>query len=112
MVSKRKMWLYLLARHHHSGGGKARAFGLFGFTRSRWWVLANRLKLHARSHHVTDVDRLPEATKYVIKGILRAADGRQPYVVSVWKIPDWEDRPRLISAYIKDPPSELKHERT
>lgn len=112
VISKRKMWRYLLNREHPSGRDKARAFALFGFTRARWRLLANRVKLHARSHPVTDEIRQPLAMKYVVKGILMAADGRRPFVVAVWKIPSWEDRPRLVSAYVTHPPREHDDEGT
>lgn len=108
-VTQRKLERYLLDLNHPKGGGKARGWALFGFTMANWQVLAERLKLHARTYDVASIEHKPNGRSCGVDGILYAANGRRPWVRSVWLVDDLSGIPRLVSAHLIPPPKEHGH---
>ncbi|KQO70667.1 hypothetical protein ASG51_14165 [Methylobacterium sp. Leaf465] len=78
---------YLLDLSHPRGGSKARFFLAFGFSRDRPMELADAL-----ADHVLRTEGRPQnltengPTKLVFEGRLRAPNGREPWVRSVWQV--------------------------
>ncbi|KQP93853.1 hypothetical protein ASF60_14270 [Methylobacterium sp. Leaf113] len=78
---------YLLDLSHPRGGSKARFFLTFGFSRDRPMELADAL-----ADHVLRTEGRPQnltengPTKLVFEGRLRAPNGREPWVRSVWQV--------------------------
>jgi len=54
---------------------------------------------HANEHEVAREENSPFGKRYVIEGIMRAADGRTPMLRSVWFIESGADKPRFVTAY-------------
>lgn len=98
-VDRAKVVDYLLSPDHEKGGPKA-GFSLgFGFTRERWEVFAEALRIHGASHEVVRIVPTQHGMRYVLDGILAVPDGRNPVVRTVWQVDSGDDVPRLISAY-------------
>ncbi|MCK2055631.1 hypothetical protein J7U37_16130 [Methylobacterium sp. 37f] len=78
---------YLLDLSHPRGGSKARFFLTFGFSLDRPMELADAL-----ADHVLRTEGRPQnltengPTKLVFEGRLRAPNGREPWVRSVWQV--------------------------
>lgn len=99
VVPEAKITQYLLSLTSKDGQGKAIFFMRFGFTVEAWQQLAEALLKHAENYDVAKTDVNPFGIYDVIEGELEAADGRTPYIRSVWFIPKDDDRPRLATAY-------------
>ena len=98
-VSRDKLIDYLLSSEHPDGRTKARFFAAFGFSADEWQQFALALATHAQEHVVARVESSPFGVRYVIDGILRAPDGREPMVRTVWFIESDETIPRWVTAY-------------
>ena len=90
---------YLLDLEHPVGRGKARLFRSLGFTRERWWLLADALLQHASQHPVHATRRNPFGLKYIVRGTFHGTLGRSVHLESVWIVLDGEDAPRFVTAY-------------
>lgn len=101
-VPQEKLVDYLLSSTHPDGQVKARFFTAYGFASENWQQFAAALVTHAQEHAVASVERTAFGTRYVIEGILRTPDGRNPMVRVVWFIEDGETNPRLVTAYPRD----------
>jgi hypothetical protein len=80
MVSQARMVDYLLSDTHRDGWHKAACFKRFGFTVAEWERLAQALQEYAAEHEVARVETSPYGQRYVIEGIIRSPDGRNPLV--------------------------------
>lgn len=94
-----KVIKYLLSPSHPAGRAKAAFFCGFGFTTGNWKALAKALREHAATHEVAKAEDTPFGMRYTIEGPLKAPDGRQPLVRSVWFVEEGEEVPRLVTAY-------------
>ena len=98
-IAKEKIVDYLLSFSHADGRAKAEFFSRHGFTIVDWQVLVLALLNHAKDHEVTRIEVSPFGTRYVIEGIIRTPDGRNPMLRTVWFIELGESAPRLVTAY-------------
>ncbi len=99
VVEESKVRGYLLNLDHDDGKNKAEFFIRFGFSPDRWQELAEALCSHAIRNDVTKAVASPYGTRYVVEGPMKAPDGREPGVRSVWIIDEGEELPRLVTAY-------------
>ena len=98
-VAPEKTWAYLLSTEHRHGRGKARFFLRYGFTAEQWVVFAGALRAHAVSNGVISVRETPHGMIYAVDGILETPDGRNPRVLTVWRLAPDSEIPRLVTAY-------------
>jgi len=98
-VPKEKLTEYLLSETHVDGAPKAEFFRHYGFGPDNWAELAQALLNHSAEHDIVAEGSTPFGTRYVIEGRLRAADGRQPNLRSIWFVDTGTDAPRLVTAY-------------
>lgn len=98
-VPEQKIVRYLLSSTHSAGRSKAAFFGKHGFTAARWDVLANALRMHARSNAATAVEQTRYGTRYVVDGPLDAPDGTRLNVRSVWFITHGTTQARFTTAH-------------
>jgi hypothetical protein len=94
-----KITHYLLSLTHPKGRSKAVFFLRFGFTADAWKELDRALREHAAVHEVSEVADTEFGKQYVVEGVIRAPDGRQPPVRVVWHIDHGAVQPRLATAY-------------
>ena len=101
VVSQAKIVDYLLSNTHLDGRHKATFFVRFGFSVEDWRSLANALCAHALENDISKEELSRYGTRYVVDGIITTADGRQPWLRSVWFIDnhDEDQIPRFVSAY-------------
>jgi hypothetical protein len=99
IVPRSKIENYLLNPGHPIGGGKAKFFIHFGFTRENWEVLASALLRHAEENSVVRSTSDADGTTYLVEGPLETPSGRQPRVRAIWLIETGTLAPRFISAY-------------
>lgn len=99
VVERAKVAEYLLNLRHLYGASKARFFIGFGFRVDDWEVFAEALRKHAQRHEISAVSQTRWGPRYEIDGELKAPDGRQPRIRSVWQFDEGEIAPRLITAY-------------
>lgn len=62
-------------------------------------VFADALREHARLHEISVVKQTRWGLRYEIEGELKAPDGREPRIRSVWQVDEGQIAPRLITAY-------------
>ena len=99
VVAESKVIGYLLSDSHRDGRHKAQFFASFGFVTDHWDLLAEALKIHVRSHDVTNGVQNEFGAKFIVDGILETSDGRNPKVRSVWFVEIGETSPRFVTAY-------------
>lgn len=99
VVEEAKIRDYLLNTAHRFGASKARFFAEFGFSLEAWQELAVALKQHGEENEVARVKETGFGPRYEVEGTLAAADGRRPWVRTVWQIDTGQNAPRLITAY-------------
>jgi len=99
VVPRAKVVDYLLSDTHRGGQHKAAFFKRFGFTAADWERLAQALREHAIEHDVTRVETSPYGQRYIIEGIIRSSDARNPLIRVVWFVELNEDTPRFVTAY-------------
>jgi hypothetical protein len=90
---------YLLSSTHPVGKSKAHFFAAFGFDAANVADLERQLITIAQTEELYKVISSPYGEKYVVQGILHAADGRQAIIETVWIIEPNQDRPRFVTAY-------------
>jgi hypothetical protein len=99
IVDREKINQYLLNLRHRCGASKARFFLEFGFQVDEWEVFAEALREHAQRHESNVVSQTRWGPRYEIDGELKAPDGRQPRIRTVWQVDEGQIAPRLITAY-------------
>ena len=99
VVPRAKVVDYLLSDTHRDGQHKAAFFKRFDFTVAEWERLARALREHAAEHDVTRVETSPYGQRYIIEGIIRSPDARNPLIRVVWFAESGEDIPRFVTAY-------------
>jgi hypothetical protein len=98
-VPEAKLVDYLLSDRHVVGRHKAVMFRSLGFTIDNWELLAQLLKQHVLENDVTKVEPSPFGQRFVVEGIIEAADGRTTWLRAVWFLRDSESIPRFVTAY-------------
>lgn len=98
IVAETKITKYLLNLDSEAGNSKAKFFLARGFKLEEWQVLADTLKNHALNNPVDDILEVSDGVKYVIIGTIMTPDGKNPIILSVWKIDAGTEIPRLITA--------------
>jgi hypothetical protein len=99
VVGERKMTHYLLSEVHPRGREKAAFFLRRGFRATEWRVLASALVSHARIADIAAREVTAYGIKYIIEGPLRAPDGSQPTIRTIWSIAQEGDPPQFVTAY-------------
>jgi hypothetical protein len=99
VVPSAKLVDYLLSPTHPVGKAKARFFVALGFDVSNAADLEQQLIALAQIEDISETTDPPYGTKYVIRGILQAVNGRQVQIEMVWIIETGTDQPRFITAY-------------
>jgi len=99
VVDREKIDEYLLNLSHRYGASKARFFLGFGFQMDEWEVFAEALREHAQRHEIRIVRQTRWGPRYEIDGELKAPDGQQPRIRTVWQVDEGQIAPRLITAY-------------
>jgi hypothetical protein len=99
VITREKVVDYLLSDTHRDGRHKAAFFKRFGFTVAEWESAASALRAHAAEHDVTRIEPSPYGQRYVIEGIVRSPDGRDPLIRTIWFIETGEETPRFVTAY-------------
>ena len=99
LVPPEKIKDYLLNVAHEKGRGKAIFLLHFGFSVAKWEELVQSLIRHAHDHEVAKSEVSRFGTRYVLEGGLQTPSGRTPQVRVVWFVPEFGDRPRLVTVY-------------
>jgi hypothetical protein len=99
VITREKVVDYLLSDAHRDGRHKAAFFKRFGFVVREWEKAALALREHAAEHDVTRVEPSPYGQRYVIEGIVRSPDGRDPFIRTIWFIETGDETPRFVTAY-------------
>lgn len=99
VIPRAKVVDYLLSDTHRDGQHKAGFFKRFGFAVAEWERLAQALREHAAAYDVTRVEPSPYGQRYIIEGIIRSPDMRNPLIRTVWFGETGEDTPRFVTAY-------------
>jgi len=99
VVPRAKVVDYLLSDTHRDGQHKAAFFKRFGFVTVEWERLAQALREHAAEHDVTRVETSSYGQRYIVEGIIRSPDMRNPLIRAVWFVESGEDTPRFVTAY-------------
>lgn len=94
-----KIIKYLLDPSHTGGGaGKAKFFGLFGFSQANWFDLKKALFNHPFVNPVTAQRSSSHGEYFEVSCSLETPDGRNPCIVSVWIIRPGDPAPQLVTA--------------
>jgi len=98
-VPKAKVVDYLLSPTHPQGRHKAAFFRAFGFSPAHWERLAEALRRHGVENEVAAAEDTPFGRRYSVDGELAAADGRRPWLRTVWFVEREQEIPRLVTAH-------------
>ena len=101
IVSREKVYDYLLNLDHPDGGSKALWFRSLGYEQPNWRTLANDLLEIAKSCEHFDTQRSPHGVKYIASGMISRLEHRPGRVPTVWIVED-DDPTRLVTAYPDD----------
>ena len=99
IVELRKVRDYLLSPGHPVGRFKALFFGRLGFTTETWQELRDELRSVPLQEEAELAERTAYGQKYIVRGTIAGAAGREARVLTVWIILNDEDTPRLVTAY-------------
>lgn len=99
IVPRAKIVDYILSFTHPDGSSKAAFFVRFGFSADAWETMADTLLEHVRAVDVARTERSPFGVRYIIEGIIRTPDGRDPAIRSIGFIEDGDNTPRFVTAY-------------
>lgn len=99
IVPQEKVVDYLLSETHPDGKGKAIFFKKFGFSVESWETLAQALIEHISECEVSKATTNQHGTKYVVEGVFKTPDKRNPLLRSVWIIENEQTQPRIVTAY-------------
>ncbi|MBM3779325.1 MAG: hypothetical protein FJW23_14000 [Acidimicrobiia bacterium] len=101
IVDRSKVLDYLLNEAHPDNGGKARFFGLLGYSREDPERLMQALREVAEHGEVVSSAESAHGQKYAVDGRLsgHTQESRQWSIRTVWIIDRREDAPRLVTAY-------------
>lgn len=98
-VDKSKVVDYLLSESHSDGRSKAAFFFSFGFDQTHWRELAAALRSQGASNEITSIQTSDYGTRYMVNGIIKTPDGRNPRIRTVWIVDNVNDEPRLLTAH-------------
>ena len=74
-------------------------FKRLGFAAAEWERVAQALCEHAAEYDVTRVETSSYGQRYIVEGIIRSPDMRNPLIRTVWFVESGEDTPRFVTAY-------------
>jgi hypothetical protein len=101
VIDRGKVLDYLLNGAHPDNGGKARFFGLLGYSREDPERLMKALRDVGEHGDVVGSAESAHGQKYVVDGWLsgHTQESRQWSIRTVWIIDRGKDAPRLVTAY-------------
>jgi hypothetical protein len=99
VVPRAKVVDYPLSDTYRDGQHKAVFFKRFGFAAAEWESLAQALCEHAAEHDVTRIETSSYGQRYIVEGIIRSPDMRNPLIRAVWFVESGEDTLRFVTAY-------------
>ena len=99
LVPQDKITGYLLSTTHRDGRHKAAFFTRYGFSASRWEVLADELRRHAADNEVVKAEKTPFGIRYTVEGPLSTPGGEQVKIRVVWFVEHSDTVPHLVTAY-------------
>lgn len=101
VVTREKVYDYLLNLDHPDGGSKAIWYDALGYERENWRLLADDLLEIARdcSDYATETSEF--GVKYIARGKVGRPGHRPGRVLAVW-IVEADEPPRLVTAYPDD----------
>jgi hypothetical protein len=99
LIDDHKVTGYLLSNSHPAGRAKAAFFRSVGFRLSARRQLRDALLEHSKTAEVVAHGDTMFGRKYVLEGPLRAPDGRNSQLRSIWFVRIGDERPRLVTAY-------------
>lgn len=99
VIEESKITEYLLSDNHPTGRSKAGYFQQFGFQPSSWRTLRDALFSHLGTSESTSVVKSKFGTKYIVDGVLRTPDRREPRIIVVWFVATGTIVPKLVTAY-------------
>ena len=101
VIDRSKVLDYLLNEAHPDNGGKARFFGLLGYSREDPERLMKALRDVAEHGDVVSSAESVHGEKHVVDSWLsgHTQESRQWSIRTVWIIDRGEDAPRLVTAY-------------
>ena len=98
-VPLEKVTNYLLSETHAVGKSKAKYFRSCGFDERNANQLAHGLLAIAQNVQVTNFERSPYGTKYVIDGEMETPNGVMIQVRTIWIVEKERDVPHFVTAY-------------
>jgi len=98
VIDRSKVVDYLLNEAHPDNGGKARFFGLLGYSREDPDRLLQALREVAERGEVVSSAESAHGEKHVVDGRL-SRHTQERSIRTVWIIDRGEDAPRLVTAY-------------
>jgi hypothetical protein len=99
VIEESKITGYLLSDSHPTGRSKAAYFRQFGFQALSWRTLRDALFSHLATSESTTVVNSEFGTKYIVEGVLRTPDRREPRIIVVWFVATGTIVPKLVTAY-------------
>ena len=99
VVPRAKLVDYLPSDTHRDRQHKAVFFKRFGFAAVEWERLAQALCEHAVAHEITRVETSSYGQRYIVEGIIRSPDMRNPLIRAIWFVESGEDTPLFVTAY-------------
>jgi len=99
IIDPRKIRDYLLSSEHPVGRYKAHFFAHLGFTREEWRGLRGQLQSLALQEAAEVAERTVYGQKYIVRGTIVGAAGRNAKVLTAWIVLNGEDVPRFVTAY-------------
>ncbi len=99
IVEPRKVRDYLLSPGHPVGRFEALFFARLGFTAEMWQELRAELRRVPLHNEAELAERTAYGQKYIVRGTIQGAAGREAKVFTVWIILNDDDVPRLVTAY-------------
>src|SRR5258706_4797877 len=102
IITKAKIINYLLSETHDRGKSKAKFFRGIGFNESNIGVFEKILLTIARMEEVQYIDKEKEdiVIKYTIIGTIKAPNGREYPIKTVWAMEVGSKIPHLATAFL------------
>lgn len=98
-IPKAKLTDYILSETHAVGKFKAKYFRRLGFTEANVQLLDQALHKIAQTREVTEKISSDYGIKFLIEGTIKAPNGKNITVCTVWIIEADQDRPRFVTVY-------------
>lgn len=99
VISRAKLFDYLLNVGHRRGGAKARLLVSVGYQREAWQLLEHDLREQHLGEDVAAMSRSDYGVRYEIVAPISTPSGETLSFRSIWQIDAGTDTPRLITMY-------------